>query len=202
MSSERFLESGTLSSLVNSKVRFEELVEFHWRYYYELEFQRSKIREQLHATLRKRAEGFEFQNWQRVVKYKYSLNPLSTKGSLVAPGGRFNVGEIDPARYRVYSALYLAQTKGTALAEVLGRESTTDGLTPEELALTKPDSVAVVSVSGKLEFVLDVRDRNNLSDFVNLVKDFKLPKSLIVRGRKLGFICLRPIQWPQFRLPR
>jgi len=187
MTKEWILESGTLADLLSSKARFEELVEFHWRYYYELEIQRSRIRDQLHASLRDRAEPFEFEKWQRTVKYKYSIDPLGTKGSLVDPGGRFNVGEIDPARYRVFSALYLAQQKGTSLAEVLGREEATRGLTPEELALTKSDSIAVVSVSGKLEWVLDIRNRSSLSGFVNLVKNFKLPKSLIVRSRALGF---------------
>lgn len=187
MTKQWFLESATARDIARSKAHFEALVEFHWRYYYELEIQRSKIRDQLHASLRESAGAFEFQNWQRAVKYKYSLDPLGTKGSLVDPGGRFNIGEIDPARYRVFAALYLAKTKGTALAEVLGRESNTGELTPEELALTKSDSITVVSVTGKLDFVLDVRNRNNLSAFVNLVKDFKLPKALIVRARILGF---------------
>jgi len=121
MTNEWFLESGTVAGLVGSKVRYEELAEFHWRYYYELEIQRSKIRGQLYASLTERAEPVEFQKWQRTVKYKYSLDPLGMKGSLVDPGGRFNIGEIDPARYRVFPALYLAEQKGTALAEVLGR---------------------------------------------------------------------------------
>jgi len=187
MSKQWFLESGRISDIAKSKLKFDELAKFHWQYYSELAYQRSKIREQLHASLRERAEPFEFQKWQRTVKYKYSLDPLGMKGSLVDPGGRFNIGEIDPARYPAFPALYLAQTKGTALAEVLGRETTTNGLTPEELALTKSDSITVVSVSGKLEFVFDVRNRNNLSGFINLVKDFKFSKALIVRSHMVGF---------------
>lgn len=34
------LESGRVSDIVNSKKLYEELVEFHWRYYSELAFQR------------------------------------------------------------------------------------------------------------------------------------------------------------------
>jgi hypothetical protein len=115
------LEAGRISDIVRSKAYFEELVEFHWDYYSELAFQRNRIREQLRTSLRENAQPFEFSKWQRIVKYKYSLNPLSTKGSLVDPGGRFNVGEIDGTRYRVFPALYIAGDKGTALAEVLGR---------------------------------------------------------------------------------
>jgi hypothetical protein len=181
------LDSGRISDILQSKALFEQLVEFHWEYYSELAFQRNQIREQLKSCLREKAKPFEFSKWQRIVRYKYSLAPLSTKGSLTDPGGRFNIGELDRTRYRVFSALYIAADKGTALAEVLGRDESTGSLTPEELALTKPDSITAVSVSGKLESVLDIRERNNLAGFVNLIKNFKLSGPLILKARKLGF---------------
>jgi len=135
-----WLESGRVSDIVKSKKLYEDLVEFHWRYYFELAFQRKKIRDELNASLRDAAASFEFSQWQRIVKYKYSLDPLSATGSLSDPGGRFNIGAIDTTRYPMFPALYLAADKGTALAEVLGREKDVGSLTPEELALTKPDS--------------------------------------------------------------
>lgn len=106
------LESGRISDILKSKAYFEQLVEFHWQYYSELAFQRNQIREQLKSCLREKACPFQCSRWQRVVKYRYSLSPLSTKGSLVDPGGRFNVGEIDRTRYPVFPALYLACDKG------------------------------------------------------------------------------------------
>lgn len=181
------LESGRISDIVRSKKFYEDLVEFHWRYYSDLAFQRKKIREQLNSSLRGAASGFQFSGWQRVVKYKYSLDPLSAKGSLCDPGGRFNIGAIDPTRYPMFPALYLASDKGTALAEVLGRDKNVRLLTPAELALTKPDSISAVSVSGKLESVLDVRASSNLSALVNLIKSFRLSKPLILEARRLGF---------------
>jgi hypothetical protein len=167
------LESGWISDILRSKKYFDQLVEFHWQYYSELAFQRNQIREQLRSSLRDKAQTFAFPRWQRVIRYRYSLVPLSTKGSLVDPGGRFNVGDIDRARYPTFPALYIASDKGTALAEVLGREESAGSLTPEELALAKPDSITAVSVSGKLESVMDIRDRDNLGGFVNLIKDFR-----------------------------
>ncbi len=181
------LDSGQISDILQSKVRFEQLVEFHWDYYSELAFQRNQIREQLKSSLREKAQTFEFSKWQRIVRYKYSLAPLSTRGSLTDPGGRFNIGELDRTRYRVFPALYIAADKGTALAEVLGRDESTGSFTPEELALTKPDSITTVSVSGKLESVIDIRDGNNLAGFVGLIKDFRLSGSLVRKARKLGF---------------
>ncbi len=188
------LDSGRISDIAKSKALFQQLVEFHWAYYSELEFQRNQIREQLKSSLREKAQPFEFSKWQRSVKYRYCLDPLSTKGSRVDPGGRFNVGEIDPLRYPVFPALYIAADKRTALAESLGQEERTGSLTPEELSLTKPDSITVVSVTGALESVIDIRDRNNLASFVSLIKDFKLSPSLILRARKLSFSPLHLVR--------
>lgn len=182
-----WLESGQISDIIRSKKFYEELVEFHWRYYSELAFQRRKIRESLNEALRSVAIPFNFSKWQRTVKYKYSLDPLSAKGSLSDPGGRFNIGAIDPTRYPMFAALYLAADKGTALAEVLGREKSGGALTAEELALTKPDSISALSVSGKLEFVLDIRTSANLSQFVTLVRGLRLSKALTGEARRLGF---------------
>ncbi len=86
----------------------------------------------------------------------------------------------------MFPALYLASDKGTALAEVLGRDKNVGSLTPEELALTKPDSISAVSVSGKLESVLDVRRSSNLSALVSLIKSFRLSRSLIMEARTAG----------------
>lgn len=187
------LESGQVSDIVKSKRLYEELVEFHWCYYSELAFQRKKIREQLNSSLRNAAAGFQFSGWQRVVRYKYSLDPLSAKRSLFDPGGRFNVGGIDSTRYPMFAALYLAADKSTALAEVLGREKNAGSFTPEELALSKPDSITAVSVSGNLDAVLDIRVSGSLSGLVNLIKDFKLSRPLMAEARRLGWSPLRLI---------
>lgn len=184
---QEVLDSGRISDIRKSKALYDELVGFHWQYYSELAFQRNQIREQLHNSLRESAKPFEFQEWQRVIRYKYSLAPFSTNGSLADPGGRFNIGRLDPTRYPVFPALYIASDKGTALAEVLGREDGINSLTPAEIALTKPDSITIVSVSGKLESTLDIRERPNLVAFVNLTRGFKLTRSLVLKAQRLRF---------------
>jgi hypothetical protein len=181
------LESGRVSNIIKSKKLYDDLVEFHWRYYSELAFQRRRIREELNGSLRNAAAAYQFSGWQRVVKYKYSLDPLSAKGSLFDPGGRFNVGAIDPTRYPMFPALYLAADKGTGLAEVLGRDKGRESLSPQQLALTKPDSITAVSVTGKLDAVIDIRMSENLSKFVNQVKHFKVSKPLSSEARRLGW---------------
>jgi RES domain-containing protein len=180
------LESGFIADIRRSRWLYEKLLEYYWEYYCELAYQKKQIYEALKGSLAERSTVFTFQKWQRGVKYKYSIDPLNTTGSLVDPGGRFNIGRIDPTRFTAFPGLYLACDKGTALAELLGRGDDIQGLTPEELALTRPASVTVVSVSGDLESVLDVTKTENLSGFVRLIRDFRLSPGLIKKANKLG----------------
>jgi len=77
----------------------DAILKYHWDYYSDLAYLRSKIDDELKKALLESAEkSFEFSRWQRVVKYKYALQPLSVDGSLVDPGGRFNIGDINPAQ--------------------------------------------------------------------------------------------------------
>lgn len=168
-----------------SRARMEFLLSFHWKYYSELAYQRSRIYDQLKGSLLRPAKSLSFSRWQRTIKYKYSLDPLSTKGSRIDPGGRFNIGEIDTTRFPVFSGLYTASDKGTVIAELLGSEKSVDSLTPLELALTKPESMTVVSVSGNLDSVFDIRNEGDLKEFVDLIKDFRLSaplKAMVRRG--------------------
>ena len=191
---DEVLDYGLIADIPKSKELFEQKAQFHWEFYSELAYLRNQTYDLLKSSLREVAAPFEFSSWQRAVKYKYSLAPLSTKGSLVDPGGRFNIGAIDPSRFPVFPALYLASDKKTALAELLGRDGPVDSLTPEELALTKSISVTVVSVSGKLESVLDIRDSKNLAGFVNLIKDFKLSSKLITKARRVGLFPVKIVR--------
>ncbi len=120
------LESGLITDIYRSKWRYERWLEFHWKYYSELSYQRSQIYDKLKGALAERATSFQFHRWQRAVKYKYSTDPLNAKGSLTDPGGRFNIGRIDPTRFTAFPGLYAASDKSTALAELLGRGDNDD----------------------------------------------------------------------------
>jgi len=187
------LDFGLIADIPKTKELFERQAQFHWDYYSELAFLRNQIYDSLKSSLRERTEPFEFSGWQRAVKYRYSLAPLSTKGSLSDPGGRFNIGAISPSRFPVFPGLYLASDKKTALAEILGRDGPANSLSPEELALTKPTSITIVSVSGRLESVLDIRDSKNLTGFISLIKDFKLSSKLITKARKVGLFPIKTV---------
>ena len=197
MSSHDPLESGQIGDIAKSKARYERLLRFNWKYYSELAFQRAQVYEGLKASLSERAAPFQFPRWQRAVKYRYSLFPLSAKGSLRDPGGRFNIGEIDTARFAAFAALYLASDKATALDELLERRDVPgQSLTAEELALAKSASLTVVSVSGELESALDVTQGQNVTGFVNLINKFHLSSALAKEARALGLPLPRLVSTP------
>lgn len=183
------LGHGTINDLLKAKELSEQLSRYHWDYYYELARQRNAIKDEITKTLIKSStNAFGFEKWQRAVKYKYGLHPFCTMGSLSFIGGRFNFGHEVNSELPSFPALYLAKNKDTALQEHLGQESTNSSakLTSREAALTNPSSETIVSVSGKLDKVFDLTNSHNLKDFVKLIKNFTLPKTLISSAKKLN----------------
>jgi len=155
-------------------------LKFHWDYYSSLVYQRSRIADELKkALLEASQKSYRFSKWQRVVKFKHSLEPLSVKGSLIDPGGRFNIGEIDPSQFLPFPSLYVAANRNTALQELLS-QNITSGKENEALsfALANPTSITSVSLSGQLDSIINLKEQGNLQSFVDLLKDFSVPEHL------------------------
>ena len=137
--------------------------EYHWSLYSDLAFQRSKNLDDINSWIVSRTVQHQFDAWQRIVKYQFSNDPLSMKGSLLSIGSRFNVGNIDLNKFPRFPGLYLAEDQDTAKIEVFGQLSEENSpQTPEELALTNKSSYSCVAVNGVLESTLDLREKKNL----------------------------------------
>ncbi len=181
------LESGTLAQLSANKDYSKELSRYHWNLYSEFSHQRAVVQDQLFESLSRGAIGnYQFDHWQRAVKYAYSYTPLSTKGSLKFGGGRFNIGDIDPDRFPMFPALYLAEDKETALQETLGQQEKSGKLSAMEVALTNPQSISVVSVSGSLETILDLTKEGSLTEFLGVISKFTVSQQLRQEARRLN----------------
>jgi len=182
------LETGFLKDIELYKRRTDDLLKSFWDFYSELAFQRAKVQDQISLALNKNTvENYEFKGWQRAVKYKFSLEPLNPAGSLNDPGGRFNIGEIDPNKFPTFSALYISKDKNTALQEHLGQlEDPKKRLSPLDIALTNPDSTSIVSVKGHLAQIIDLTESRSLSDYVEINRRFRFSKSLIHQMKSLG----------------
>lgn len=132
----------------------------------------------LHAGARL---GFEFKDWSRIVGYRYALEPVSVAGSVRGEGGRFNIGaRLSPAAFTPFPALYLAEDHETAYRERFGQatDAKTTELTGSDLALRTPGSFTQVRLRGRLDLVLDVGDPAALKPFVDVIKQFELPKAV------------------------
>lgn len=182
----------------------DQLLKYHWDFYNSLAYQRSKIADKIKKSLLEATQkSFSFTRWQRTLKFKHSVEPLSLAGSLTDPGGRFNVGDINPSQFPPFPALYIASDRGTALQEslsqdILSKESSTleeiitlevpgRKLSPLEYALTKSDSIALISISGHLETFIDLNKPDQLQPFVDLLKNFTIPEHLFTIAKKLKF---------------
>jgi hypothetical protein len=181
------LDYGRVEDIPKSKAREQQLLKYYWNYYSEAAFQRAQIYDALKKAARERTVSrYRFGKWQRAVKYRFSLHPLGTQGSLSDPGGRFNIGAIDSQRYSQFPALYIAANKSTALDELFARDKQGRLLEPEELALTRTASITVVSVSGMVESAIDLRDANCVAPLVDLLKGFTISDALANEADQLG----------------
>jgi len=182
------LEVATPQSTRKLKQITAARIKFEWEHYSELARQRSAIQDKIKQSLIQTSISYEIKNWQRAVKYKYCLHPLSTQGSLAYIGGRFNTGMSVNSEVPVFPGLYLAQNKDTALQEHLGQEGTKENfkLTPRELALTNPASETIVSINGQFDKIFDLTNISNLDPFVELIKNFKLSQRIRAHANKLG----------------
>lgn len=182
------LEAGTLNDMRAAKQKTAGLLKYYWNFYAELAHQRNQIQDEIKNVLIQKSEPFEFKKWQRAVKYKYGLHPLSTVGNISNIGGRFNTGVGINSGIPSFAGLYLAEDKDTALQEHLGQETThpSSELSARDLALTSPASETIVSVSGKLDKIFNLTNINVLGSFIKLIKKFSLSKELVALAKKLG----------------
>lgn len=181
------LEKGSLKDIQRAKKITVQRLKHEWEYYSEVAHQRNQVYDELKKILIQTSESFQFEKWQRAVKWKYGLHPLSTTGSLTFIGGRFNAGIDINSAISSFPALYLAVDKDTALQETLGQMKVKDDrLSARDLALINPQSEVIVSVSGKLEKVFSLRVASNLNTFVELTKSFKLSPALKESAKHLG----------------
>lgn len=132
--------------------------------------------------------GFQFQDWSRIVDYRYSLDPLSTAGSVKDVGGRFNFGAaLSPSSFSPFPALYVADRYATAFQEKYGVDpaASVDGLTANDLALRTPSSFTQIRVRGSIDLVIDVDDATALQPLVDVIKRFPMPKAVVTLTRRL-----------------
>jgi len=168
----------------------DNLRSLHSALHFGLEEQRQQVGSALEAALQEAATGsFTIEGWSRIVDYRFSLSPLSVRGSLSGDGGRFNIGsELNAASFTPFPALYIGADYETAFSEKFGHPPThcSGGLTPIDLALRKPGSFTHISLRGRVETVLDVMSAAALEPFIKVIRKFLVPFGAMQKARKFG----------------
>ena len=162
------------------------LNQYRVKQFYELESLREIHREELTDALRSHdSVSIEVTGWTRIVDYRYSLEPLSAKGSL-ENGGRFNIGgDLESDIFAPFPALYLASNYDTAYAECFGPPVPGSALKPHELALRKSSSFTSVALTGVIHGLFDLRSASMLTPFSRVIGNFSMNKELQQLARKL-----------------
>lgn len=180
------LEQLNVHDVQRWQVGQQKLLDFHTQWYIELARQRSQAIDEINRALQEASVLYPFSGWHRAFRYKWALGPLSSKGSLKVPGGRFNIGDIDERLFPKFPALYLAEDADTALCEMFGpRRNPLEKLNQFDLALVQDKSFAVVATCGELESVIDLTHRECLKGFVEIVKSFRVSESLVKMAQEV-----------------
>lgn len=192
-----FLDHLSSRGVPLQRQRYEAVADYYWDHYCYFAQQRSLIIDELKTAIASNGIPFKFSKWQRIINYKFSLQPLSAKGStLNDPGGRFNIGDIDQIKFPRFAALYLAEDRETAYREKYGlnQKEKRTGLTSNELLLTSNDSIAIVTLRGEINQVIDLNNKTALQDFFNSIKKIKIPDSFIKRANRLNIQPMYHVQ--------
>lgn len=182
------LDQFSESDLRTWKRKSQLLDSYHIGVYHHLEGLRQLHNDALCDALREAGATAHYpREWVRIIDYQYSLVPLSVEGSYLS-GGRFNIGNnLDPSRFPPLPALYLADRLATAYSERFGRvPDRNSDLQGHELALRNPGSFTQVRISGHIPTLFDLRRRDNLNQFVKIIRKFDLPDELKRVARELS----------------
>lgn len=173
---DRFSEQN-IETWANRSQDLDELVR---RLYFDTEPARIKFRLEISQALNKKTSApVLFDQWVRVLGYRWCEDPLSSAGSIQTYGGRFNIGQdVEHSISPPFPAFYVAEDYETAYREYFQKEagSTTGGLIPEELSLA--GSVTIIRLRGRVERVLDLTDPVVLINATTVLKKIKMPKSV------------------------
>jgi hypothetical protein len=184
------LESTNEAAIKEAKELASKQSKYAWALYSELAEQRERVLDNLKQSLLSNClENYTFENWQRAIKYRYSLHPLCTLGSLSYIGGRFNIGDSINANVTPFTTLYIAENKDTALQEHLSQiEGISTELSSREVALNNPQSESILRLNGSLDLVIDLSHKDSILDFVNIIKKFTKSKyiDLLVEQARLN----------------
>ena len=167
----------TINARLKEPEHLAQCKEFYFDEYNFYFNEREKIKEKITFALNAKTTHYSVKNWFRLTNTKYASHPLHCKGSIEnVSGGRFNIGSINPNRFPVFPALYLANGKETCIKEVY------EGMEPF-FATKRGDSFFLIS--GYINIVLDITQKGSLNKFLKVIKRIIPSEEVKKRAKKL-----------------
>ena len=112
--------------------------------------------------------SYSFENWFRLTRTKYAIDPLNCRGSMEdSSGGRFNIGSIKKDRFPPFPALYVGNGKDTCIKEIYS------GM---EHFFNSKRGDSFFRISGYIHSLLDITAKGSLNKFIKLIKQITLSK--------------------------
>ena len=72
------------------------------------------------------------------------------------------------------------------LSQKIEPNQETHKLDPLDFALTRQDSIAIISLSGSLNSIVDLKEQRKLQPFIDLIKDLSIPDYLKKTAKEIG----------------
>lgn len=169
---------------------------FFQQWYGFLQSEREKRLEEITDVLSQAADDSVNETLARIVDAKYGAHPLCTVGSVQGGGGRFNIGG-GMGHYKPFHCLYLASDDDTAYSEYFHyqRGYSIATLNSEELALKgKKKNYSNFEVEVSLENCIDIRNKEALRRFCEIISEIRPPKQMTDFAREIGLFRLKTVQ--------
>ncbi|MBX3040177.1 MAG: RES family NAD+ phosphorylase [Bdellovibrionaceae bacterium] len=172
----------------------KKLQDFFKAYYGFLQKSREEKLEEIVDTLSAVADASVNASYTRIVQLKYG-DPLSVVGSLSGPGGRFNIGN-GMGHTKPFSCLYVANDFYTAFCECYHYppEYMRGNVRALQMALQKPSDFMSVELSVNIEKCIDLRDKDSLRRFTEVISQIKPTEEFRDWAKELGYFSLRTVQ--------
>lgn len=168
--------------------------DFFKAYYGFLQQSREEKLDEIVESLSKVADISVNENYTRIVRLKYG-DPLSVLGSLSGAGGRFNIGN-GMGHTKPFACLYVANDFHTAFSECYHYPPSylRGNVSASKMALDKPTDFMTVEVQINIEKCIDLRNKEILREFTNVISEIKPTEEFRKWAKDLGFFALKTVQ--------
>lgn len=189
----------TIDEILNQYFESEDgenkkLQDFFKAYYGFLQKSREEKLEEIVESLSVVSDQSISEKLTRIVDLRYG-DPLSVVGSLTGSGGRFNIGN-GMGHTKPFACLYVANDFHTSFCECYHYPPSymRGNVDAAKMALRKANDFMSVEVDVCIEKCIDLRNKENLRGFTEVISQIKPTEEFKDWAKELGYFALKTVQ--------